>query len=96
MLTILKQYYPSILKSLSSNHMTTLTRLKDVATLPEDQVESFMTAPNSDVGNELIMSYLIGLIHTEDDIDGFCNMVEKMIGGDPNKCECVAHLRNGS
>ena len=75
--------------------MTTLTRLKDVATLPEDQLDSFKTAPNSDVGNELIMSYLIGLIQTEDDINEFCNMVEKMIGGDPSKCECVTQLRNG-
>ena len=94
-LTILKQSYPSLLKSLSSNHMTTLTRLQNVATVPEDKVDSFTTAPNSDVGNEMIMSYLIGLIHTENDIMGFCNMVEKMIGGDPEKCECVANLRNG-
>ena len=75
--------------------MTTLTRLQNVATVPEDKADCFTTAPNSDIGNEMILSYLIGLIQTENDIIEFCNMVEKMIGGDPDKCECLANLRKG-
>ena len=74
--------------------MTSLTRLQKVATVPEDQVESIKTAPNSDVGNEMIMSHLIGLIQTESDIITFCDLVEKMIG-DPQKCECLSNLRSG-
>ena len=83
------------MKSLSSNHMTTLTRLQNVVKVPEDKVDSIKTAPNSDIGNEMILSYLISLILTENDIITFCNMVEKMIGGDPEKCESVANLQIG-
>lgn len=74
--------------------MTTLSRLQNVATVPDHEMDSFMTAPNSDIGNEMIMSYLIGLIKTEDDIIAFCGIVEKMIG-DPQKCESVSNLQNG-
>jgi len=93
-LKALKQYYPALIKSLSSNHMTTLTRLQNTATVPEHEVESFITAPNSDIGNEMILRYLFGLIHTDNDIITFCNFAEKMIG-DPEKCGCVSNLRNG-
>lgn len=93
-LAALKKIYPSLLKSLSSNHTTTLGRLQKAVKVPEQKVESFNSAPNSDVGNEMIMSYLIGLIQTENDIVNFCDVLEKMIG-DKGKCECVSDLRSG-
>ena len=90
----MKTCYPVLIKNLPSQHMVTLSRLLEMATIPEELMDSLMTTTNSEVGNKMIINYLISLVHTEEHIITFCNFAEKMIG-DPVKCGCVLNLRNG-
>jgi len=90
----MKMCYPVLIKNLPSQHMVTLSRLQEMATIPEQFMDSLMSMTNSEVGNKMIVNYLISLVHTEQHIITFCNFAEKMIG-DPVKCGCVLNLRNG-
>lgn len=93
-LAAMKMCYPELIKSLPSRHMTTLSRLQDVARIPEHLMDTLMETTDSAVGNTLIVNYLVSLVHNEEGIITFCKFAEKMIG-DPLKCGFLHNLRNG-
>ena len=92
-LAALKKYYPFLIESLPYNHLVSLLRLQDVAIIPEEIVDSIVPSPSAEIGNKMIINYLIGLIHTEEHIITFCYFVERMLG-EFDKCICVLNLRN--
>ena len=92
-LTALKKCYPIMIDKLPSNHFTTLLRLQDLATLPEKIVENIVHLPSAEVGNKMIVDYLVGLVHTEDHVILFCVLAERMLGEFDN-CICILNLRN--
>ena len=79
--------------SLPSNHLTSLVRLQDVAIIPEAIVDIIVPSSSAEIGNKMIINYLIGLIHTEEHIITFCYFAERMIG-EFDKSICVLNLRN--
>jgi len=92
-LTLLEKCYPVLVENLPSNLLTTLLRLLDVANIPEKIIDTIVQSSCAEVGNKMIINYLIGLVHTEEHIITFCNFVERMLGGF-EKCFCVLNLRN--
>ena len=92
-LAALKKCYPILIDSLPSNHLTSLVRLQDVAIIPEAIVDIIVPSSSAEIGNKMIINYLIGLIHTEEHIITFCDFAERMIG-EFDKCICVLNLRN--
>ena len=94
-LATLKKYYPNLIDNLPSNHLTSLLRLQDVAIIPEAIVDIIVPSSSAEIGNKMIINYLIGLIHTEEHIITFCCFAERMIGElNFNKCICVLNLKN--
>ena len=93
-LTALKKCYSILIGNLPSNHLISLVRLQDVAIIPEEIVDSIVPSPSAEIGNKMIINYLIGLIHTEEHIVTFCNFAERMLG-EFDKCICVLNLKNG-
>ena len=89
----MKKCYPILLDNLPSNHLISLVRLQDVAILPEEIVDTIVPSPSAEIGNKLIINYLIGLICTEEHIITFCYFAERMLG-EFDKCICVLNLRN--
>jgi len=92
-LTSLEKCYPVLIENLPSNLLTTLLRLLDVANIPEKVIDTIVQSSCAEVGNKMIINYLIGLVHTEEHIITFCNFVERMLG-EFEKCYCVLNLRN--
>ena len=92
-LAALKKCYPILINNLPSNHLTSLVRLQDVAIIPEAIVDIIVPSPSAEIGNKMIINYLIGLIHTEEHIITFCYFAERMIG-EFDKSICVLNLRN--
>ena len=92
-LAALKKCYSILIESLPYNHLISLLRLQDVAIIPEEIVDSIVPSPSAEIGNKMIINYLIGLIHTEEHIIIFCNFAERMVG-EFDKCICVLNLRN--
>ena len=93
-LAAIKKCYPILIENLPSNHLTTLVRLQDVAIIPEEIVDSIVPSPSAEIGNKMIINYLIGLIHTEEHIITFCYFAERMLG-EFDKSICVLNLKNG-
>ena len=93
-LAALKKCYSILIENLPSNHLISLVRLQDVAIIPEEVVDSIVPSPSAEIGNKMIINYLIGLIHTEEHIITFCNFTERMLG-EFDKCICVLNLKNG-
>ena len=92
-LAAMKKCYPILVENLPSNHLTSLVRLQDVAIIPEEIVDNIVPSPSAEIGNKMIVNYLIGLVHTEEHIITFCYFAERMLG-EFNKCICVLNLRN--
>ena len=92
-LAAMRKCYPLLIANLPSNHLISLVRLQDVAILPEEIVDSIVPSPSAEIGNKLIINYLIGLIHTEEHIITFCYFAERMLG-EFDKCICVLNLKN--
>ena len=92
-LAALKECYPILIDNLPSNHLTSLLRLQDVAIIPEAIVDIIVPSSSTEIGNKMIINYLIGLIHTEEHIITFCYFAERMIG-EFDKCICVLKLKN--
>ena len=92
-LAALKKCYPILIDSLPSNHLTSLVRLQDVAIIPEAIVDIIVPSSSAEIGNKMIINYLIGLIHTEEHIITFCYFAERMIG-EFDKCIHVLNLKN--
>ena len=92
-LAALKKYYPFLIENLPYNHLVSLLRLQDVAIIPEEIVDTIVPSSSAEIGNKMIINYLIGLIHTEEHIITFCYFVERMLG-EFDKCICVLNLRN--
>ena len=93
-LAALKKCYPILIDSLPSNHLTSLVRLQDVAIIPEAIVDVTVASSSAEIGNKMIINYLIGLIHSEEHIITFCYFAERMIA-EFDKCICVLNLKNG-
>ena len=93
-LAALKKHYPNLIDNLPSNHLTSLLRLQDVAIIPEAIVNIIVPSSSAEIGNKMIINYLIGLIHTEEHIITFCYFAERMIG-EFDKSICVLNLKNG-
>jgi len=93
-LAAIKKCYSILIENLPSNHLTTLVRLQDVAIIPEEIVDSIVPSPSAEIGNKMIINYLIGLIHTEEHIIIFCYFAERMLG-EFDKSICVLNLKNG-
>ena len=89
----MKKCYPILIENLPSNHLISLLRLQDVAIIPEELVDIIIPSPSAEIGNKMIMNYLIGLIHTEEHVITFCDFAERMTG-EFDKCICVLNLRN--
>jgi len=92
-LAALKKYYSTIIDNLPPNHLSTLIRLLDVAIVPEEIVDSIVPSPSAEIGNKMIVNYLIGLIHNEEHIITFCHIIKRMIR-DFDKCVCVLNMQN--
>ena len=92
-LTALKKCYPIMIDKLPSNHFTTLLRLQDLAVLPGKIVDNIVHSPSAEVGNKMIVDYLIGLVHTEEHVITFCVLAERMLREFDN-CICILNLRN--
>ena len=92
-LAALKKCYSILIENLPSN-LISLVRLQDVAIIPEGVVDSIVPSPSAEIGNKMIINYLIGLIHTEEHIITFCNFTARMLG-EFDKCICVLNLKNG-
>ena len=92
-LAALKKCYPMLIDNLPSNHLTSLLRLQDVAIIPEAIVDIIVPSSSAEIGNKMIINYLIGLIHTEEHIITFCYFAERMIG-EFDKSICVLNLKN--
>ena len=92
-LAALKKCYSILIENLPYNHLISLLRLQDVAIIPEEVVDSIVPLPSAEIGNKMIINYLIGLIHTEKHIITFCYFVERMLG-EFDKCICIFNLRN--
>ena len=93
-LAALKKYYLILIDNLPSNHLISLLRLQDVAIIPEAIVDVIVPSSSAEIGNKMIINYLIGLIHTEEHIITFCYFAERMMG-EFHKCICVLNLKNG-
>ena len=89
----MRKCYPLLINNLPSNHLISLVRLQDVAIVPEEIVDSIVPSPSAEIGNKLIINYLIGLIHTEEHIITFCYFAERMLG-EFDKCIRVLNLKN--
>lgn len=89
----MNKYYSAIIENLPPNHLTTLVRLLDVAVIPEQIVDSIVPSPSAEIGNKMIVNYLVGLIHTEEHIIAFCHIIKRMIG-EFDKCGCVLNMQN--
>ena len=89
----LNTFYPILIKSLPSNHLITLLRLQAIAFVPKEIVDSIVPSPSAEIGNKMIINYLIGLIHTEEHIITFCRLVKRMTG-EFDKCIAVLNLLN--
>ena len=92
-LAAMKEFYPFLIDNLPSNHLISLVRLQDIAYLPEVVLDSIVASSTAEIGNKMILDYLIGLIHTEEHIITFCKCVKKMTG-EFDKCISVLNLQN--
>ena len=90
----LKKCYPIVIGNLPTNLLTSILRLLDIANIPEEVVDSIVQSSCAEVGNKMIIDYLIGLVHTEEHIITFCNFAERLLG-EFEKCFCILNLRNG-
>ena len=90
----MKKCYATLIENLPSNHLISILRLQDVAIIPEEIVDSIVPSLSAEIGNKMIINYLIGLIQNDEHILTFCNFTERMLG-EFNKCICVLNLRNG-
>ena len=82
-----------LVENLPSNHLVSILRLQDIAIIPEEIVNSIVPSPSAEIGNKMIVNYLIGLIHTEEHIIAFCHIIKRMIG-EFDKCGCVLNMQN--
>ena len=92
-LIALKKCYSIMIDKLPSNHLITLLRLQDLALLPDKVVDRIVHSASAQVGNKMIVDYLIGLVHFEDHIIIFCAFAERMLKEFDN-CICILNLRN--
>ena len=92
-LAAVNKFYPLLIENLPSNHLISLLRLHDIAFVPEEIVDSIIPSLSAEIGNKMIINYLIGLIHTEEHIITFCRFVRKMIREFDN-CVPVLNLQN--
>jgi len=92
-LAALRKYYPFIIENLPSNHLISLLRLQNVVSVPMEIVDSIVPSPSAEISNKMIVNYLIGLIHNEEQIITFCKLVKHMIT-EFEKCISVLNLQN--
>ena len=87
------KFYPLLIENLPSNHLISLLRLQGIAYVPEAIVDIIVPSSSAEIGNKMIVNYLIGLIHTEEHIITFCRCV-RIITGEFEKCIAVLNLHN--
>ena len=87
------KFYPLLIENLPSNHLISLLRLQGITYVPEAIADIIVPSSSAEIGNKMIINYLIGLIHTEEHIITFCYFAERMIG-EFDKCICVLKLKN--
>ena len=67
----MKKFYPFLIENLPSNHLISLLRLQGIAYVPEAIVDIIVPSSSAEIGNKMIINYLIGLIHTEEHVITF-------------------------
>ena len=87
------KFYPLLIENLPSNHLISLLRLQGIAYVPEAIVDIIVPSSSAEIGNKMILNYLIGLIHTEEHIITFCRCV-RIMTGEFEKCIAVLNLHN--
>ena len=91
-IAVLKKHYHAILRSLPSDHMTSLGRLSQVISIGDTVVDRIISCSTSQESNGEVLDALIDTTAADGSLAKFCNAVEKIVGSRP---PAVESLRSG-
>ena len=91
-IAVLKKHYYDLLRSLPSDHMTSLGRLCQVATITDTSVDRVISCGSSRESNRAILDTLIYITDSDEKLIKFCNMLEEIVGC---ASDAIESLRSG-
>ena len=91
-IAVLKKHYHAILRSLPSDHMTSLGRLSQVISISDTVVDRIISCSTSQESNGEVLDALIDTTAADGSLVKFCNAVEEIVG---SRSPTVESLRSG-
>ena len=88
----MKKYYYDVLKSLPSDHMISLGRLCEVATVTDTTVDKIISCASSGESNREIVDTLIRMTDSDSGLVKFCDALEAIVG---SSSDVIESLRSG-
>ena len=80
--SVVREHYYKLLKDFPLDHMITLSMLCQITETSDKTVDKIISCCSPQEGNEKILEYLILDIKSNEDLVGFCNAIEKIVGDD--------------
>ena len=90
-LTVLKENYTRLCRSLPPDYMATINKLKSVMRIPDELLDSITTVPSADVINEKIIVALMVGIKSDQEALKFCDLMKILV----NNKSSITDIRNG-
>ena len=93
---MLHSYYDTLWQSFPQDHLITLSKLCDLLPVEERLVETIALYPTleHDVANRRILNAALSNVKRDNELLGFCLLVEKLIAS-PNKAKTIENLKAG-
>ena len=79
-IAVLKKHYHDVLRSLPSDHMTSLGRLCQVTTVTDTTVDKILSCSSSEDSNKEILDVLICMTDNDSGLTKFCDAIEVILG----------------
>ena len=91
-IAVLKKHYYDVLRSLPSDHMISLGRLCQVATVLDTTVDKIISCSSSEESNREIVDTLIYMTDSDSGLVKFCDALEAIVG---RSSGVIESLRSG-
>ena len=93
---MLHSHYDTLWQNFPQDYLITLSRLCDLLPVDERLVETIALYPTTDqdVANRRILNAALSNVKRDNELMGFCVLVEKLIGN-PNKNKIIEKFRSG-
>ena len=91
---ILKKNFVGLCHCLPKDYMVTIDRLKYKAAIGDALALKLAEMPNADDRNGMIIAVLLGPLDSDDDVLGFCDILEDAVDTDTSK-KFIHNLRAG-